>query len=153
MSSSVDFSIEVRPLTAEYAELAAAAEKISLGSEAWTADAINATLAANGYYFAAFCKNTFLGHVGFTSVLDEGYITNIVVLPEFRHRGVATALMEHIFGFAVQTDLSFLSLEVRESNSAAIGLYTGLGFTLRGRRRKFYSEPTEDALIMTRDFK
>ena len=46
----------------------------------------------------------------------------------------------------------FLSLEVRPSNLAAVGLYTKLGFVQEGRRRNFYRDPTEDALLLTRRF-
>ena len=47
----------------------------------------------------------------------------------------------------------FISLEVRPSNLAAVNLYMGLGFVEEGRRRNFYNDPTEDALILTRRFR
>jgi ribosomal-protein-alanine N-acetyltransferase len=57
-----------------------------------------------------------------------------------------------LFQFAKQNGLSFISLEVRESNSPAISLYEKFGFLVEGKRKNFYSVPTEDALIMTKRF-
>ena len=54
---------------------------------------------------------------------------------------------------ALRQDAEFISLEVRPSNRAAVALYTKLGFLEEGRRRNFYTDPTEDALILTRRFR
>ncbi len=148
-----EIELTVRPLTAEETHLAAECEQECLGHEAWTADGIRETMARNGYYFAAFLGQNFIGHAGFTAVADEGYITNVAVLPQFRRNGAATALTDTLIKKATELNLSFLTLEVRESNSAAIALYEKHGFKTVGKRKRFYSEPTEDALIMTLYFK
>ena len=145
-------SLTVRALLPEEAQLASDVERLSLGHEAWTADGIRETMELNGYYYAAFRGNSFVGSAGFTAVLDEGYITNIAVHPDFRRRGVATELTNAVTEKAKELKLSFLSLEVRESNAAAISLYEKFGFLNVGRRKNFYSEPTEDAVIMTLNF-
>ena len=88
------------------------------------------------------------GYAGLQIVLDEGYITNVAVGPSFRRQGVARALMEELI--KKLDTLSFISLEVRESNIAAINLYTSLGFKNEGKRKNFYDAPKEDALIMTK---
>ena len=93
-----------------------------------------------------------LGYAGLLVAADEGYITNVAVLPEYRRRGVAARLLQVFCDFAAGQKLAFLTLEVRPSNEAAIALYTGFGFTERGRRRNYYDLPKEDALILTRDF-
>ena len=93
-----------------------------------------------------------VGYAGLLVVADEGYITNVAVLPEYRRRGVAARLLQVFCDFAAGQKLTFLTLEVRPSNEAAIALYTGFGFTERGRRRNYYDLPKEDALILTRDF-
>ena len=93
-----------------------------------------------------------VGYAGLLVVADEGYITNVAVLPEYRRRGVAARLLQVFCDFAAGQKLAFLTLEVRPSNEAAIALYTGFGFTERGRRRNYYDLPKEDALILTRDF-
>ena len=86
------------------------------------------------------------------TVLDEGYVTNIGVLPEFRRRGIGAKIVNQLINFSKEKTLSFLSLEVRVSNMAAINLYKSLGFEEVGKRKNFYRLPNEDALIMTRYF-
>ena len=89
------------------------------------------------------------GYAGLQTVLDEGSITNVAVLPEFRRRGAARALLEELLARGKAMDLAFLTLEVRASNAPAIALYTGLGFQEDGRRRGYYEAPREDALLFT----
>lgn len=145
--------ITIKPLSAEDTPLAAKIERISLGDEAWSAQGILDTMARNGHYLAAYIDDQFVGHGGFTSVLDEGYITNIAVHPDHRRKGIAFQLTENLKAKAQSLELSFLTLEVRESNSAAIKLYEKAGFKSVGKRKGFYSNPKEDAILMTLNFK
>ena len=92
-----------------------------------------------------------LGYAGLQVILDEGYIANIAVEDAARRHGVASALLDVYCRFG-QEHLAFLTLEVRASNAAAIGLYLKHGFEEVGRRKNFYSHPREDAIIMTREF-
>ena len=93
-----------------------------------------------------------LGYAGLYVVLDEGYIGNVAVSSPWRRQGLARRLVEVYCRFAAE-HLAFLSLEVRESNLAAIALYESLGFQEEGRRKNYYREPVEDAIIMTRHFR
>lgn len=93
-----------------------------------------------------------LGYAGLLAMMDEGYITNVAVFPEYRRCGVAAKIIEVFMNFARANKLSFLTLEVRPSNAAAIALYQGFGFEEVGRRRNYYDLPKEDALILTRYF-
>ena len=92
-----------------------------------------------------------LGYAGLHVVLDEGYIDNIAVHPDARRHGVASALLDVYCRFGA-ANLAFLTLEVRVSNTAAIGLYEKYGFHQAGLRPGYYQNPREDALIMTREF-
>lgn len=92
-----------------------------------------------------------LGYAGLHVVLDEGYIDNIAVRPEFRRQGIAEALLGVFLRFG-QAHLAFLTLEVRPSNTAAVALYEKHGFSEAGRRKQYYDNPTEDALLLTRVF-
>lgn len=94
-----------------------------------------------------------IGYAGLTVVLDEGYINNVAVRSQFRKCGVASALLDVFVRFAEANQLLFLTLEVRASNNAAIALYRKFGFEEAGRRKNYYDDPKEDALIMTRYFK
>jgi ribosomal-protein-alanine N-acetyltransferase len=93
-----------------------------------------------------------LGYVSLSWVLDEGYINNVAVRPDCRRMGIATALLEALRRQGVEKGLSFLTLEVRESNRGARALYAGLGFAEAGQRRGYYLHPKEDAIIMTLEF-
>ena len=94
-----------------------------------------------------------IGYAGLTVVLDEGYINNVAVRSQFRKNGVASALLDVFIRFAQAHELAFLTLEVRASNEAAIALYKKHGFEEVGRRKNYYEDPKEDALLMTRYFK
>ncbi|MCR5664622.1 MAG: ribosomal protein S18-alanine N-acetyltransferase [Oscillospiraceae bacterium] len=90
-----------------------------------------------------------LGYVSMTHVLDEGYISNVAVDPACRREGVGSALIEELLRRAGELELSFVTLEVRESNAPAVGLYERFGFRPVGRRKNYYEAPREDALLMT----
>lgn len=92
------------------------------------------------------------GYAGLQVILDEGYITNVAVQPEYRRQGVAGQLLAVFLNFAKGNHLAFLTLEVRASNYGAIALYGGLGFRSVGRRKNYYEHPKEDAIIMTKEF-
>lgn len=94
-----------------------------------------------------------LGYAGLLVMMDEGYITNVAVFPEYRRMGVAAKIIEVYMNFAKANRLAFLTLEVRPSNAAAIALYQRFGFEEVGRRKNYYDLPKEDALILTRYFK
>lgn len=100
-------------------------------------------------YFVAKIDGKIAGYAGFWHVADEGDITNIAVLPEYRRQGIASKLLEQLVLEAKERKLELLTLEVRESNASAIALYERFGFEKIGQRKRFYTNPEEDALIMT----
>ncbi len=100
-------------------------------------------------WFAALEGERVLGYAGMQTVLDEGYIGNIAVDPLQRRKGIASALLDALLREAEALSLAFLTLEVREHNEPAIRLYERSGFVPVGRRKAYYSHPTEDALLMT----
>lgn len=83
-------------------------------------------------------------------VLDELHINNVAVRPEFRRRGFASVLLEHVMDEAIGRGVTAATLEVRRSNAGALRLYERLGFSLSGVRRNYYTNPVEDALILWR---
>ena len=85
---------------------------------------------------------------GMLVAVDEGQITNIATHPDFRRMGYGRAVVEALIKYAKNNRLESISLEVRESNKAAISLYTELGFKVEGKRKDFYTKPTEAALVM-----
>lgn len=94
---------------------------------------------------------TVLGYGEVRAVLDEGTLEKIAVAPAFRRQGVAEEILKAYLRLG-QAHLAFLTLEVRESNTPAIKLYEKLGFQTVGRRKNYYREEHEDALLMTITF-
>lgn len=90
------------------------------------------------------------GYISCQTVLDEAYIANIATAAEYRRRGIADALVTALLERVGEVNFSFLTLEVRESNSPAISLYQKHGFKTLGKRPNYYEKPKEAALIMTR---
>ena len=143
--------ISVIPIEQRHIKEIARLEEICF-SEPWSEEGILEAYRLGTKFFAAEADKKLIGYIGIKAVIDEGYITNIAVFPEFRRRGVAKALLNKVFEFAKEKGLSFVSLEVRPSNTEAISLYEKTGFKEEGRRKNFYRLPLEDALIMTKRF-
>lgn len=88
------------------------------------------------------------GYIGMWHIMDEGHITNLAVRPEFRRRGFAGKLLQDLIDYAAENDINAITLEVRVSNIPAISLYESFGFQVEGRRKNYYADNGEDALIM-----
>ena len=96
-------------------------------------------------------KDEAVAYGGVIFVLDEGQILNIATHPDHRRRGYGRIIMDSILALAKEKSISFVTLEVRESNAAAIGLYESLGFYVVGRLKGYYDTPREDGLILRKD--
>jgi ribosomal-protein-alanine N-acetyltransferase len=92
--------------------------------------------------------NGVAGYANFYLIADEVQVLNIAVAPESRGRGYATQLLEHAIRVLGRRGGKVFFLEVREGNQDAIRLYRKLGFRKIGRRKKYYTETNEDALVM-----
>ena len=116
----------------------------------WPADMLGRAIDSEDTVFlrAALDSGGTIGYVSAQLVLDEGYIGNVAVSPEYRRRGVADALITALKAHCADR-LAFLSLEVRASNAPAIALYEKQGFKRLGERSDYYEKPRENALIMT----
>lgn len=82
------------------------------------------------------------------TILDQAELGNVAVTPEARRQGVGRLLVEGALRRVRARGARECFLEVRESNAAARRLYEELGFAAIGRRRRYYSSPVEDALVM-----
>ena len=74
-------------------------------------------------------------------------LENIVVAGEWRRRGTGSRLLQKLISTLRERRLRQVQLEVRESNSIARALYRKFGFAERGRRKKYYTNPSEDAVL------
>lgn len=119
-------------------------------SRPWSGESLLCAIEDPAYFvFCAFADGMLAGYISVRTVLNEGYVNNLAVTRAFRRRGVGRALVKEALTDAAKRNLSFLSLEVRASNTPAIALYESLGFHKEGLRRGFYTAPKEDAWIMT----
>lgn len=100
-------------------------------------------------YFVAREQETVCGYIGFWKIIDEGHITNVAVLEQYRRHGVGGQLIAQLVDTAKEERLRLLTLEVRKGNAPAIALYQKYGFVVLGTRKRYYHHPDEDALIMT----
>jgi ribosomal-protein-alanine N-acetyltransferase len=90
-----------------------------------------------------------LGYVGFWLIIDEAHISTLAVTPEMRGQGIGRRLLEEALEQAQHLGADMATLEVRVSNTRAIQLYEHHGFAIVGRRRRYYRDNNEDALLMT----
>ena len=97
-------------------------------------------------------SNTAVAYGGVMVVADEAQILNIATHPSFRGRGLARRVVERITEHCQGAGVSFITLEVRESNEIAISLYKSCGFYEVGRIKQYYKHPNEDALILKKEF-
>ena len=117
----------------------------------WTREQLESQLPDEQHCFlVALEGERVLGYVGMMHVLDEGYISNVAVVPAARRRGIGDRLICALLERAGELQLSFVTLEVRAGNLPAIGLYEKHGFQMVGRRKNYYDFPKEDAILMTR---
>ena len=86
----------------------------------------------------------------FLVVEEKGEITNVAVRPDRQKEGIGHFLMDSLIRLAEQQGVTTIHLEVRTGNGTAIRLYERMGFTKDGIRKKYYTDPVEDALLMTR---
>ncbi len=89
-----------------------------------------------------------LGYIVFYYAGPEMHIMNIAIHPDFRREGLARTVMYRVLAFAREHSIEECFLEVRESNRSARCLYEKLGFEMVGRRKGYYQESGEDALVM-----
>lgn len=97
-------------------------------------------------------ENLIIAYICGLLLYNEFNITNIAVHSDFQRMGLAERLVTFIIEKLLKMRCFSFFLEVRESNIAAIGLYKKLGFKIIGKRKKYYNNPIEDALIMQIDF-
>ena len=90
-----------------------------------------------------------VGHGGFIFLGGQAHIATIAVAPEHRRQGIADVLMVELLKVAGERGYDEVTLEVRVSNEAAIALYERHGLSEVGRRKGYYGDNGEDALIMT----
>ena len=103
-------------------------------------------------WLVAVLNDTVVGYVGSQTVIGETDMMNVAVHPDFRKKGIGTALIKALINELSLRGSHSLMLEVRASNATAISLYSSLGFAEVGCRRNYYRNPREDALILRKEW-
>lgn len=123
-------------------------------SDAWTEDALASQLPDRFHSFiAAKSGDGLLGYVCMTHIIDEAEISNVAVDPVYRRQGIGAALVAEMLSRADQMGMERIMLEVRESNVPAKVLYERHGFVPYGKRKNYYENPREDAVLMMKNMK
>jgi ribosomal-protein-alanine N-acetyltransferase len=89
-----------------------------------------------------------VGYVIYWQIRDDVQINNVAVHPDCRGLGLGEAMMRYVIDKSREAAATFMTLEVRQSNTAALTLYKRLGFEIMGTRKNYYTKPDEDACVM-----
>jgi ribosomal-protein-alanine acetyltransferase len=121
-------------------------ERQSARAAHWTAQQYE-KLVRGGIVLVAEAAGGVCGLICAQSVASDWEIENVLVADQFLRAGIGSALVQELIRRAQQADVSAILLEVRESNLAARQLYEKHGFREVGRRRNYYADPVEDAIL------
>ena len=146
--------IRIRKAQTPDAEQICGIEKLCF-SEPWSREAFVSEFEENprAYYLVAETGGKILGYAGLWRIMDEGHITNVAVIPEYRRRGVASAILAALLKETAEMGIMHHTLEVRAGNAEARALYEKFGFSVAGIRKQYYQKEKEDAMIMWRHHK
>jgi ribosomal-protein-alanine N-acetyltransferase len=142
-------NVEFRFMTLDDVDAVAELEQLSFTTP-WPRDAFVNELTINRHakYVVAELDGRVIAYCGMWVIYDEAHITNIAVHPAYRGRKIGDRLMRQMMGVAVLFGGKRMTLEVRPSNQTARNLYAKLGFVEAGRRKNYYQDNQEDAIIM-----
>ncbi len=162
MGEAFGASLKLRALTPEDSRTVARLEQEIFGTP-WSEQTVEESIrkAASGirkeeegrssaaYGAFGICLGEELcGYLFSMAVAGEGELHRIAVRKEYRRLGLAGKLMEQFLEWLSRENCDSAFLEVRAGNEAAVSLYRKAGFSEIGRRRAYYKNPTEDALIL-----
>ena len=102
-------------------------------------------------YIVGMCGAEVVAYAGLWYVLEESHVTNIAVKEGYRRQGIGGNMLKILFDSARELNVKTMTLEVRESNDSAIAMYEKAGFIQVSRRKKYYSDNLEDAIIMNKE--
>ena len=138
----------VRPMTKADLPVVAEMERVCFRSP-WTEGMLRSELKNRlAHYHVLDLDGELVAYAGMWILFEEAHITNVAVMPQHRRKGYGRRIMLESMRAAVERNATQMTLEVRESNYGAQELYAGLGFVYAGRRKKYYSDTNEDALIL-----
>ena len=143
---------EIVPMAEAHVAAVAALERCCF-SAPWSEQSVREELSNPlSLWLVALDGAQVVGYVGSQTVLGEADMMNLAVATSHRRQGIGMALVNALVSALQAREATSLTLEVRASNEAAIGLYLQAGFAQVGRRPRYYTKPTEDALILRKEW-
>ncbi len=140
-------TLKILPLTLEDLDAVVAIEQLSYKSP-WAKGFFESEIGSNvAYNFVMKLDETVIGYAGFWISWEYATITKVTIHPALRGKGLSKILLKDLIDRCFALGAESISLEVRESNIVAQGLYTSMGFKKEGKRKGYY-EGTEDAIVM-----
>ena len=144
--------MKIENMNASHVAQIAQLEKLCF-SDPWSENSIASELENKlAFWLVATEEDRVAGYIGSQTVMDETDMMNVAVHPDFRRKGIAEALVNDLVENLKKVGSHCLTLEVRASNVPAIALYEKLGFSEIGRRKNYYRNPKEDALILRKEW-
>ena len=139
----------IEPMTLEDLDDVLAIERASFQTP-WSRGAFRYELTQNrvARCLVARSGRRLVGYLCLWEIGHEIHVTNLAAHPDLRRRGVARALLRAVLDDACARAVSLAFLEVRPTNVEALGLYESFGFRVIGRRKGYYFDTGEDALVM-----
>lgn len=144
-----DRAFTVVRMTREHLSAAAELERLCF-HEPWSEKSLELLLGDAAVGFVCLRDGLVIAYGGMLWAPDEGQVTNVAVHPDARRCGCGRKLLAALTEAAQARGAEQISLEVRASNGAAIALYESDGYETVGRRKNFYRNPREDALVMVK---
>lgn len=147
-------ALEIKPLTSDQFPAAVELDRLCLGGM-WTLQSYQREHSSPNSDLLAISlphpNGSHLVGIGcLWAILEEAHITLIAIHPQYQGQGFGQALLYHLLRRARLRQLEWATLEVRITNQPAISLYQKFGFQEVGRRRRYYADTGEDALILWR---
>ena len=141
--------MDIRILNREDAQEVEALEREAF-PDPWSLKSIEGTLEQKNYVnLGVWREGELLGYLFFSCMMDEGEIIRIATAPKERRKGIAKLLFSDLKKNCLAQGVDKWMLDVRAGNDAALACYRKLGFCEDGRRKDFYKDPVEDAILMS----
>ena len=149
MIPNVSEPLSAAPMTLDDLDEVLAIERVSFQTP-WSRGAFRYELTQNRVAHSVVMRSgrDLVGYLCLWEIGHEIHITNLAVRPDFRRRGVARALLGAMLDDGRRRGVELAFLEVRPTNIEALALYESLGFRMIGRRKGYYFDTGEDALVM-----
>lgn len=146
-------NLTIRKMRKEDVEEVVKIEK-NIFSSPWSEKSFIDALESNdNIYLVAVYGKKIVGYCGLWISYDVADLCNLAVALAYRHQSIGKKILVEGIKLVKERQTERILLEVRESNGSAIGLYQKIGFTEIGKRNNYYSNPTEDAILMEKYLK